>query len=155
MTIAARFAIILGLIAAFGLGYLARAAAEPGPEARIKPDDVRPPIIVPVPGAVRRMPSPTPRPRHVSRAETRIPLPGGPTPEQWAKLRACEATGNYRAVSPSGTYRGAYQFDARTWAAVGGHGDPAAAPPAEQDMRARLLYADRGAQPWPRCGRYL
>ncbi|RMH71483.1 MAG: transglycosylase, partial [Actinomyces sp.] len=61
----------------------------------------------------------------------------------------------YRAVSPSGIYRGAYQFDRQTWRTVGGTGDPAAAPPAEQDARARELYARRGSQPWPICGRYL
>lgn len=88
---------------------------------------------------------------------------GGPTPEQsgnaagpgWAALRQCEAGGNYAAVSPSGQYRGAYQFDLITWRGVGGVGDPAAAPPAEQDYRAQLLYNQRGAQPWPVCGRYL
>lgn len=76
-------------------------------------------------------------------------------PEKWAALRFCESSDNYRAVSPSGIYRGAYQFDRRTWRTVGGTGDPAAAPPAEQDARARELYARRGSQPWPICGRYL
>lgn len=70
-----------------------------------------------------------------------------------ASIRACESGGSYRAVSPSGQYRGAYQFDRRTWGSVGGSGDPAAASPAEQDMRAARLYARRGAQPWPVCGR--
>ncbi len=73
----------------------------------------------------------------------------------WEKLRQCEATGNYRAVSPSGTYRGAYQFDLRTWQTVGGTGDPIDASPAEQDLRARILYERRGRQPWPVCGRFL
>lgn len=69
------------------------------------------------------------------------------------KIAACESGGNYRAVNPSGKYRGAYQFDYRTWAGVGGSGDPAAASPAEQDLRAKMLYDRRGAQPWPVCGR--
>lgn len=81
--------------------------------------------------------------------------PGGPSPEQWAKLRHCEATGNYQAVSKSGKYRGAYQFDRQTWATLGPAGDPAAASPAEQDRRALLLYQSRGWRPWPQCGRYL
>ena len=35
-------------------------------------------------------------------------------------------------------------------------GDPAGiAPPAEQDLRARILYDRRGRQPWPVCGRFL
>ena len=55
--------------------------------------------------------------------------------DAWARLRQCEASGNYRAVSPSGIYRGAYQFDQRTWESVGGSGDPIDAPPPEQDRR--------------------
>jgi hypothetical protein len=73
----------------------------------------------------------------------------------WDALRKCESGGNYGAVDPSGTYRGAYQFDRRTWAGLGGTGDPAAASPAEQDYRAQLLFNQRGAQPWPVCGRSL
>lgn len=81
--------------------------------------------------------------------------PGGPSPKAWAKLRECEANGSYTVVSASGKYRGAYQFDVRSWRAVGGTGDPAAAPPAEQDLRASLLYASQGARAWPHCGRHL
>ncbi|TXI54418.1 MAG: hypothetical protein E6Q57_02395 [Mycobacterium sp.] len=80
---------------------------------------------------------------------------GGPSEAQWAALRNCEAGGNYRAVSRSGKYRGAYQFDQRTWEGLGGTGDPAAATPAEQDARAKLLYSQRGWRPWPNCGRFL
>jgi len=63
----------------------------------------------------------------------------------------CESGGNPTAVSPGGTYRGAYQFDYGTWASVGGSGDPAAAPIEEQHYRAGLLYAQRGSGPWPVC----
>jgi hypothetical protein len=70
-----------------------------------------------------------------------------------AAIRACESGGNYGAVSSTGKYRGAYQFDYGTWASVGGTGDPAAASPAEQDKRAAILYSQRGAAPWPICGR--
>jgi len=87
-----------------------------------------------------------------------VPLgewPGGPSYEQWAALRQCESSGNYQAVSPSGLYRGAYQFDLGTWASVGGSGDPAQASPAEQDHRAQVLWSQRGPSPWPVCGRYL
>ncbi|HWC10391.1 MAG TPA: transglycosylase family protein [Acidimicrobiales bacterium] len=69
-----------------------------------------------------------------------------------AAIRACESSGNYGAVSPSGKYRGAYQFDQRTWESVGGSGDPAAASPGEQDARASRLRAQRGSNPWPNCG---
>lgn len=75
--------------------------------------------------------------------------------ERWEALRFCESTHDYSAVSASGAYRGAYQFDFETWETVGGSGDPAAAPPDEQDARARELYARRGDQPWPICGRFL
>jgi hypothetical protein len=75
--------------------------------------------------------------------------------DAWAKLRNCESGGNYQAVSASGKYRGAYQFDQRTWESVGGVGDPADAPPEEQDLRARILYSRSGNRPWPVCGRYL
>ena len=75
--------------------------------------------------------------------------------DAWAKLRACESGGNYQAISPSGKYRGAYQFDQRTWEGVGGVGDPVDASPEEQDLRARILYSRSGSRPWPVCGRYL
>lgn len=75
--------------------------------------------------------------------------------DKWKALRFCESTHNYEAISPSGVYRGAYQFDIATWYTVGGIGDPIQAPPEEQDARARELYARRGDQPWPVCGRYL
>jgi soluble lytic murein transglycosylase-like protein len=67
-------------------------------------------------------------------------------------IAACESGGNPAAVSSDGTYRGKYQFDYGTWASVGGSGDPAAAPEAEQDMRAAMLYARAGSSPWPICG---
>lgn len=82
-------------------------------------------------------------------------LTGDAMADAWARLRQCEASGNYRAVSPSGLYRGAYQFDQRTWETVGGTGDPIDASPAEQDLRAQILYDRRGRQPWPVCGRFL
>lgn len=79
---------------------------------------------------------------------------GQPSPEQWAKLRFCEAGGNY-ANKRNPLYRGAYQFDYRTWNNFGGYYDPADAPPEVQDAAAFALYARRGAQPWPVCGRFL
>lgn len=67
-------------------------------------------------------------------------------------IAACESGGDPAAVSSDGTYRGKYQFDLTTWASVGGSGDPASAPEAEQDYRAALLYSQSGASPWPVCG---
>ncbi|WP_394805881.1 ubiquitin-like domain-containing protein [Streptomyces fradiae] len=73
----------------------------------------------------------------------------------WAALAQCESGGRPHAVDPSGTYGGLYQFDARTWASVGGSGLPQHASAAEQTYRAKKLYAQRGASPWPHCGRRL
>lgn len=70
-----------------------------------------------------------------------------------ARIRSCESGSNYGARSASGRYRGAYQFDRATFASVGGKGDPAAASPAEQDRRARILYAKRGGSAWPVCAK--
>ncbi len=67
-------------------------------------------------------------------------------------IGACESGGDPTAVSSDGTYRGKYQFDYGTWESMGGSGDPAAAPEAEQDYRAALLYAASGSSPWPVCG---
>ncbi len=66
-------------------------------------------------------------------------------------IAACESGGDPTAVNAAGYY-GKYQFDESTWASVGGSGDPAAAPEAEQDYRAALLYAQSGSSPWPVCG---
>jgi len=67
-------------------------------------------------------------------------------------IAACESGGDPTAVDASGTYHGKYQFDLQTWASVGGSGDPAAAPEAEQDYRAALLMSRSGSSPWPVCG---
>ena len=67
-------------------------------------------------------------------------------------IASCESGGDPTAVSTDGTYRGKYQFDTGTWASVGGSGDPAAAPEAEQDYRAAMLYARSGPSQWPVCG---
>ena len=73
-------------------------------------------------------------------------------PPQLEAIAACESGGSPTSVSASGTYRGKYQFSYETWAAVGGSGDPAAAPEAEQDYRAALLYERSGPGQWPVCG---
>jgi hypothetical protein len=88
------------------------------------------------------------RERERERAMERVAVP-----PQLAAIAACESGGNPRAIGGGGLYRGKYQFSLSTWASVGGSGDPAAAPEAEQDMRAALLYARAGAAPWPVCGR--
>lgn len=79
-------------------------------------------------------------------------LPGGVTMSTLESIAACESGGDPTAVSSDGSYRGKYQFDFGTWESVGGSGDPAAAPEAEQDYRAALLYSQSGSSPWPVCG---
>ena len=71
------------------------------------------------------------------------------------RIARCESGGNPRAVSADGRYRGKYQFSRATWRAMGGEGDPARASEAEQDLRARRLYRQAGAKPWPACARKL
>ncbi len=75
------------------------------------------------------------------------------------RLRMCESTDNYRAISRSGLYRGAYQFDQTTWDDVAGRFfpwldgiDPIDAAPWWQDAMTRALWSERGKQPWPICG---
>jgi hypothetical protein len=86
----------------------------------------------------------------------------GPTAEQWHGLRQCESGNNYTAVSPSGRYRGAYQFSVPTWDWLAGTRypslvgvDPAEAGPGDQDKMAQALYDVYGKSPWPTCGQHL
>ncbi|GAA4916086.1 hypothetical protein GCM10023237_40490 [Streptomyces coeruleoprunus] len=73
----------------------------------------------------------------------------------WNALAQCESGGRPDAVDPSGTYGGLYQFDPGTWRALGGSGRAQDAPASEQTYRAKKLYVQRGASPWPHCGRRL
>jgi hypothetical protein len=86
------------------------------------------------------------------RREAFASLPGGVSQATLDSIASCESGGDPTAVSSDGSYRGKYQFDYGTWESVGGSGDPAAAPEAEQDYRAALLYSQSGSSPWPICG---
>ena len=77
---------------------------------------------------------------------------GGALSPQLEAIAACESGGDPTAIGGGGLYRGKYQFSYETWASVGGSGDPAAAPEAEQDARAAALLARDGAGHWPVCG---
>ncbi len=84
------------------------------------------------------------------------------SPAQLHRLAKCESTNNYEAVNPSGKYRGAYQFDQSTWDGVATRHfpwligrDPAFVEPWWQDAMARALFSERGAQPWPVCGKKI
>ena len=79
-------------------------------------------------------------------------------PLGWALLLQRESSGNYslcKVGSPTCKYRGAFQFDMRTWRSVGGEGDPLTASPSYQDQMACRLFQSRGGQPWPENGHFL
>ncbi|WNE98455.1 ubiquitin-like domain-containing protein [Streptomyces luomodiensis] len=81
---------------------------------------------------------------------------GGPADGlNWRAMARCESGGRPDAVDSSGRHGGLYQLDQGTWHALGGHGRPQDAPPAEQTYRAKKLYQQRGTGPWPTCGRKL
>jgi hypothetical protein len=79
------------------------------------------------------------------------PTAGSASPQLEA-IAQCESGGDPTAIGGGGLYRGKYQFSYATWQSVGGSGDPAAAPEAEQDRRAALLLARSGPGQWPVCG---
>jgi soluble lytic murein transglycosylase-like protein len=110
---------------------------EQGPPARATSDELRKHVE-----ALRE---------RVQRAESASTV-AGVSRDTLEAIASCESGGDPTAVSSDGTYRGKYQFDRGTWASVGGSGDPAAAPEAEQDYRAALLYQRAGSSPWPICG---
>jgi peptidoglycan hydrolase-like protein with peptidoglycan-binding domain len=84
-----------------------------------------------------------------TRAKAVAPSGGSAT---LARIAQCESSGDPTAISSSGRYRGKYQFSRATWRALGGKGDPAAAPESVQDAIAAKLLAQRGTSPWPVCG---
>jgi hypothetical protein len=96
------------------------------------------------PRAVTSVVEPQARPGATDRLQA-----GSASDYDLARLRGCESNGY--ADKRNRTYRGGYQFDLPTWQSVGGSGDPADAPPEEQDRRARMLQAREGWAPWPEC----
>jgi len=122
-------------------------------EAPTEPVDV----TVPAEAAPAVTDAPPPEP-----APAPVVTPPGTSASQWAALRECESGGDYAITNPSGKYRGAYQFDRSTWNSIAERHapalvgvDPASATPADQDALAFALYSERGARPWPHCGRHL
>jgi peptidoglycan hydrolase-like protein with peptidoglycan-binding domain len=89
----------------------------------------------------------------LSARDASAPAPSGDVATVLQRIAECESGGDPTAVSADGRYHGKYQFSRRTWRAVGGTGDPAAASEAEQDRRAAILYRRAGTSPWPVCGR--
>jgi len=103
-------------------------------------------------GLRKRIDSEKQRRKEAARPDYGTPESVGVDQSTLDAIASCESGGDPTAVDASGTYRGKYQFDMQTWASVGGSGDPAAAPEAEQDYRAALLMSRSGSSPWPVCG---
>ncbi|MES4900895.1 MULTISPECIES: ubiquitin-like domain-containing protein [unclassified Streptomyces] len=86
----------------------------------------------------------------------RLPLSvAGADALDWQAMARCESGGRPDAVDASGRYGGLYQLDQDTWHDLGGQGRPQDAPATEQTYRAKKLYVQRGASPWPHCGHRL
>jgi hypothetical protein len=158
-----RFPAALAVVAAIGIPAVAGAADEGGrqghaPERQVEIDASKGPLALK--RSAKRLHATIDLQVRKIRAEQRrrrqqafANLPGGVSLDTLEAIAACESGGDPTAVSSDGSYRGKYQFDYGTWASVGGSGDPAAAPEAEQDYRAALLYAQSGgSSPWPVCG---
>lgn len=86
----------------------------------------------------------------IARRRAQPPKPVA-VPVHLQAIAQCESGGDPTAIGGGGLYRGKYQFSVATWQAVGGKGDPAAAPEAEQDRRAIILYNTSGPSQWPVC----
>lgn len=134
------------------LGILLLALA-PTPSHVIYADPIAPVVIQPV----KQLPLPQTKlqPQDeavaVEQSPTRVTpvYYNGSVPAILNAIKQCESSGNYanEDTGHNGHY-GAYQFSLATWAGVGGTGDPAQASPAEQDMRATILYNQSGTGPW-------
>ena len=70
------------------------------------------------------------------------------------RVANCESSLNPKAVDPSRTYFGLWQFSRSTWHAYGGPGtDPRAVNAYTQTQVAWRLFRSQGWRPWPSCGR--
>jgi LysM repeat protein len=129
----------------------------------IEPVDVTGVEVPALPQKVQQTPSPTTTTTEsslkisASAPATKSPAPaskgsGAAPSSDLQSIAKCESGGDPTAVSPSGKYRGKYQFDRQTYNGLGYEGDPAAAPESTQDQAAADLYTERGSQPWPTCG---
>jgi uncharacterized protein YabE (DUF348 family) len=73
----------------------------------------------------------------------------------WDTVAACESGGDW-SINTGNGYYGGLQFDIQTWLANGGGqyaSRPDLASKAQQIAIANKVYAARGLQPWPVCGK--
>jgi len=125
--------------------------AAPTPSTTAKP--YVPATTPPTTTAAAPAPAPAPAPVYV-------PPPAPSASGSDAAFLACvkrrESGGNYGAVSPGGTYRGAYQFYQGSWDNTARHAGrpdlvgvpPNQASPADQDAMALALLQWVGRSPW-------
>jgi len=77
---------------------------------------------------------------------------GGSDGDRFDRLAVCESGRDPTAVSPTGRYRGAFQFSLATWHAAGGAGDPVDAS-YDQQKQIAVTWASAvdPATQWPVC----
>jgi len=80
-------------------------------------------------------------------------VPASAATTGWDAVAQCESGGN--AKYNDGQFYGLYNFDKGTWNGTGRSGTADQYSAAEQLAAAEELYAQRGAAPWPVCGKYL
>ena len=148
-----RLASGLAAVAYLGLSVAVVQATEPehpGPLPAVRP--------TPTPPEATGAPRTAPAALGPRAARSRSPLASRGLPQaplDWAALAECESGGRPRAVSPSGRYRGLFQFSLSTWHDIGETGDPIEASPERQLRAAQRLFARDGRAPWPVCGKRL
>jgi resuscitation-promoting factor RpfA len=77
--------------------------------------------------------------------------PASASPD-WDAIAKCESGGNW-GINTGNGYYGGLQFNARTWAANGGSGNPASASREEQIRVAENVLKSQGIGAWPVCGK--
>lgn len=81
--------------------------------------------------------------------------PVAPSGDIWARLAACESSGNPTAVGGGGRYFGAFQFTLGSWQRTGHTGNPIDYPYEVQLEAAKTLQAMSGWSQWPVCAKRL
>ena len=96
------------------------------------------------------MSEPSPEP---VRTATRILSKWDPgwTPENVARLHACESGGLGWAVNTGNGFYGGLQFSLSSWQLVGGEGRPDLATPEVQITAGKRLWDRQGWLAWPKC----